>query len=77
MAHIRQSRPDSGPGFQVKVLIFFECFPLCPEAVAGSAGILSPRKTGLAPLPPASVMAAVGTWPLRAPKECKVMRRPT
>jgi len=31
MAHIRQSRPDSGLGFQVKVLETFRFFPLCPE----------------------------------------------
>ena len=32
MAHIRQSRPDSGIGSQGEVLIFFEVFPLRSEA---------------------------------------------
>jgi len=31
MAHIRQSRPDSGLGFQVKVLSAFQLFFLCSE----------------------------------------------
>ena len=33
MAHVRQSRPGSGLGFQVKVLVFFKVFPLCSEAM--------------------------------------------
>ena len=32
MAYKRQSRPDSGFGFQVKVLGRFRLFPLCSEA---------------------------------------------
>ena len=34
MAHIRQSRPDSGLGFQVKVLHTLQLFPLRSEADA-------------------------------------------
>ena len=33
MAHVRQTRPDSGHGFQVKVLNPFEWSPLRSEAV--------------------------------------------
>ena len=33
MAHIRQSRPDSGRGFQVKVLKTVEVFPTQQRAV--------------------------------------------
>jgi len=33
VAQIRQARPDSGIGFQVKVLIFFKLFP--PRSEAG------------------------------------------
>jgi hypothetical protein len=36
MAHIRQSRPDSGLGFQAKVLETFKVFPLRSEAVLNS-----------------------------------------
>ena len=35
MAHIRQSRPDSGLGFQVIVLKPFKLLPLRSEAVVG------------------------------------------
>jgi len=30
MAHIRQSRPDSGLGFQTKVIVTFEVVPSSP-----------------------------------------------
>ena len=33
MEHIRESRPDSGLGFQVKVPKPFKSFPLCSAAV--------------------------------------------
>ena len=32
MAHVRQFRPDSGLGFEAKVLKTFEVFPLLLEA---------------------------------------------
>ena len=43
MAHIRQPRPDSGLGFQVKFLKTFQVFPLRSEAV-GVWGLAIPGR---------------------------------
>ena len=38
MAHIRQSRPDYGLGFQVKVLQTFKLLPFYSETLCASRG---------------------------------------
>jgi len=53
MAHTRQSRPDPGLGFQVKVLETFKLFPLRSEAVSTVSGDLKPMP-GEPAFPPSS-----------------------
>ena len=45
MAHIRQSRSDSGLGFQVKVLVTFQFVPV---SLGSSSGIARARPCGFA-----------------------------
>jgi len=46
MALIRQSRPEHGPGFQVKILQSFKLFPLRSEAGRGETRRFSEAERG-------------------------------
>ena len=61
MAHVRQPRPDSGLGFQEKVLKPFRRFPLRSETVTDGAGtrkVLNAKKLHVRTLNGACLMCA-------------------
>jgi len=60
MAHIRQSRPDSGLGFQLKFLETFKLFHLRSEAARAAARSSTTTDAGPAS-PPGDQIAFVGS----------------